>query len=182
MLLQNGVEIQIYKSHIYIHDPLYMKNENEEKDAMYNGISCTVYYGDLSYNGVDIEVMDESQPVEAVYVIASFCDIKGKDSSSWEYYEFVGIGTYGFAGEEYVGVREIQIKRLKEMIQKKGLRYPIEGCERYNLGDAYFAENLFGESVDSVQTRCGLQEEPFFLSALKGSSKNTKIKKSNKDD
>lgn len=158
-----GVEVEIYKNWIYIRDEAgWQEGGQFIKPTIMEIHSSIVRYKDVT-------IISKSE-YGTVYIVAwsgysHKNDLKG----------MTGIGTYGFRGNKYVGVTDLQLKRLKKFLNKeqKVGWYDIpkefkdmdfNKGKRFNQGDMFFHEQL---GTDKSCSEVGRAKEPILSKALR---------------
>lgn len=155
-----GVEVEIYKSWIYISD----RDAWVEGGGYVNPIVMQVKDGKIKYKDVEIVAERWSDP-ESIFC-AAWCGYEHANTVKG----IVGIGTYGFEDNgEWGGVRSFEISRLKTLLTKWSLPKILRDVNldtgvRFNQGDAFFAKR-FGQ--ETPKTSPGKAEEPTFMKIIK---------------
>ena len=100
-----GVRVEIYKNWLYVHDDKgWQEGEVYVKDLV-----AEIREGVLTYK--DIHITAHRGPKGGIYVIVE----TGRDKTRQI---MVGIGCYGFVGDEFVGVQQTEIEHLRAMMDE----------------------------------------------------------------
>lgn len=138
-----GFTVQIYKSKIHIYDEKAFRGGC----GFRNNLVMRIESGDCRYFDMRMDVWKPE--TNEVYLAAN----KGHRHDD-TYVGFAGCGVFGYDGEDWVGVREHQIERLRQHIQESShVReedFQIPEDAEYNQGDEVLLESVEG-SVDSSE-------------------------------
>jgi len=133
--MANGVSVEIYKNWLYIRDPAGWTDHG----AFSKPVVMEVQSGDINYKG--IEIYAERGPKEGVYCVISTGYVH---LNSFRF--IVGIGCYGYEGEDWVGVDVAEIAFLRAMLDRmddhRFRDVDLDGGRQYNQGDLYIASKL----------------------------------------
>lgn len=112
-----GVEVEVYKSWIYIRDEEgWRENQGFTKPTV-----AEINDGRMKYKNVEIVVQFYENPLpESIYFCAWFTDWDSKDQKIYFCY---GVGTYGYEGSDWVGVRHWQMEMCENWIKNNEYIY-----------------------------------------------------------
>lgn len=162
-----GVEVELYKNWLYVRDPqAWRPGEFCEPVVM------EVTQGNIVYR--DVHILAWRGPQGGVY--AQVWTGWGTDDKPYQ--GMVGIGAYGYNGNEFVGVLPESIAWFVRLAEKQRQRKYV-GCDalvkalkenqrsgiRFNQGDAYFARAL---GFDTPATTPGEAEDTVMSQMLGG--------------
>lgn len=177
-----GVQVEIYKNWLYIRDAKAWREDGEYVEPTV----MEIQEGRLHY--LDLHVLALRGPQNGVYCVV--WHTKYQEQEKGEPYRppivtgMVGMGVYGFRGEEWVGAEEESVRWFVGRLQKKepedfdGLGthefYVLNVPDvfrqfdwgrglRFNQGDAYLADRL-GEETPA--TEVGQQQKPMLMKML----------------
>jgi len=152
------VSIIIYKNWLYVED----KSAWEEGKRYVEPVVMEINSGELTYKGIEIRAI--RGPKQGIY-----CLVNNREGF------MLGIGCYGYVGEDFIGVTEAEIEHLKRWVLAEDIFYgdleeKLKGIDfmsggRFNQGDAYFADKL-GEGIPN--TAPGNSKEPIVTMMLNG--------------
>lgn len=138
-----GFIVEIYKSKVHVYDEYAFR----EGHGFRGDLVMRIEDGGCRYFDVHI---DTWKPVSNEVYVALKQGYRHDDS----YSGFAGCGVYGYDGDEWVGVREHQLERLREhIITSDAVResdFVIPEEYDYNQGDQVLLERATGETVRSA--------------------------------
>lgn len=152
-----GVEVSIYKNWLYISD----------QKAWVDGCPYTkpiimeVTKGKLTYK--DVDIIAKRGPQSGIFCIIS---VPAYRNSEKKELAMVGAGVYGFDGEEWVGVTDVSIEFLENLLEEHlSIKVDLKKGMRFNQGDRYLSKKM---GLDSeICTKVGESEEPIFMKMIK---------------
>jgi len=160
-----GVIVEIYKNWLYISDNVAWQNGSYAKPVV-----SEIHYGSLIYK--DVFIYAKRGPQQGVYCIVHTPIYINKNEKP---NLMVGIGCYGYDGDNWVGVRHESVDFLTEMLSSNLEDLPLEykniienldlrAALRFNQGDNYFANNL---GFNSPSSKVGTAKEPVLTKIIK---------------
>ena len=157
-----GCEIQIYKNWLYLQDAVAW----QEHGGFVEPTIMELWDGELHYK--DTQIVACRGPKNGIY-----CAVWSSKPTNL----LVGIGAYGYSGDEWVGITYNEVNWLKDWLAKIeetscyiwGIKKHIEKIDfetggRFNQGDAYFADKL---DVKTPTTEPGKSDEPVITKLIK---------------
>lgn len=165
-----GVEVEVYKNWLYVQD----ERAWVEGGAYIRPIIMEIQSGELTYKDVHVSAL--RGPQEGVYAVVYTTryppHVEGEPYKPPTYTGMIGVGVYGYHGEEWVGVLPESIAWFREQVKNaEKMDVPREFRDldwskgrRFNQGDAFFAKNL---GFETPATREGETETPILSQMLR---------------
>lgn len=176
-----GFSVEIYKNWVYVSHPAFKSKEHPWS------VVATIHEGTLQLqDNMELRVHRGSTK-GSVFVAVHHAEYQEQEQEQDQEYRppiitgMVGIGCYGYSGDQWVGVEPVEIDELRAWIASLEFEFGnpcmsedaiarVGGGLRYNQGDAYFAEHL--EDPTMLQaTAPGESHEPVLESLLGTHSK-----------
>ncbi len=162
-----GVQVEIYKNWLYVRDSIaWQKGRYIEPTVM------EIHNGNLTYK--DVAIYAERGPQNGVYCVVCAPSWINKNEDE-KLNAMIGIGCYGYSGDNWVGVHSESVDFLIGMIKLNTDNLPWSYKEilenlnfkkalRFNQGDEYLANKL---DTDTPTSKIGKSEEPVLMKMLK---------------
>jgi len=163
-----GVVVSIYKNWIYVTDPVAW----QKGGAYVEHTVMEIQEGNLTYK--DVKIVAKRGPQNGIYCVVH--TLSYKDPAQVQV--MVGIGCYGYDGENWTGVEPASVEYLQKLCTNDGELF--EACDwfeveeilnnmdfskaiRFNQGDEYFAAHI---GTDIPATEVGKAEEPVIMKVI----------------
>lgn len=123
MVSPSGIRAEIYKNWLYLYDSKYWR-----KDFGYSA-PCIgeIQHGNIRIGDIRI-IAERNDSQESIFVIVQTGYFRIPDTN---YNMFVGIGSYGYEGKTWVGIKESTKQQFLAFICKQKWELPEKTIEKY---------------------------------------------------